>query len=368
MPMFPSLTFAFLLHVSCAQADASWALYAVENIADDQGVVKTRSLVRISMDRENKLVKETLLSKDQRFFGHFGGHRIVQGRFIVTGYGGVIDIQTRKVIHDEDDGEVLGLENDKVVYRINNSLRGSGLFSFDPKERKVEKLNKGGHWDLPGVESPDKTMSIETENTFDGVIRLHRLGQVPKELGKGFRFTYRRDASWSREGATPLWLDDEHILAVQTNRKLAILTTQGRVEKSIEINDAPAGVLTPPRLWQDVKGRIIYSCGNKRYLIDVPNRPASPLKRYSLGHGFEASVAIDKEQRRPVYYESKAIGQWVFSPGESETAPGLIAFPYVRPAEHANLGYPAGVAVWNKRIGDWQMLKMSVNDLIGWSK
>jgi hypothetical protein len=312
------------------------------------------------MNRENKLVRETLLTKDQRFFGHFGGHRISLGRFIVTHYGGVIDIQARKVINDEEDGEVLGLEDGKVVYRINNSSRSSGLFSFDLKERKVAKVKNGGHWDLPGLKSPDKTMSIETEDTKDGVIWLHRPGQAPKELGKGFGFTYSRIASRFGKGATPLWLDGERILAVKTNRKLAILTTQGTVEKSIEIKDAPAEVLLPPRLWRDQQGRVIYYCGRKYFQIDVPKGVASPLKRRSLGHGFEASVADDGKQRHSVYYEGKAIGEWAFDPGESVTAPGLVAI--------ADLSLPHGVAVWNKRAGDWRTIEMSVNDLIGWSK
>jgi hypothetical protein len=263
---------------------------------------------------------------------------------------------------------LLGVENGKVVYRLDVSSRPSGLFSFDLKERKLAKVKRGSHWELPGVKSPDKTMSIETEDTTDGVIRLHRLGQAPKELGKGFRFTYSIDASRFGGGTTPLWLDGERILVVQTNRKLVILTIQGTVEKSIEIKDAPAGVLLPPRLWRDRQRKIIYSCGGKDFLIDVPNRTASPLKNFSLGHGFEASVSEDKERRSSVYYDGKAIGQWVFNPFEAETAPGLIAFPYVHPSEDANLGYPGGVAVWNKRFGDWRTIKMWVNDLIGWTK
>jgi hypothetical protein len=348
--------------------DSSSALYVIENLTSDRGVVETRNLVRLSMDRENKLVKETLLSKDQRFFGHDGGHRIVLGRFIVTKYAGIIDVQAGKVINDEQDGEVLGVEDGKVVYRIDNTFRLSGVFSFDLKELKVAMVKKGEHWDLPGVKSPDKTMSIETQGFYDGVIRLHRLGKEPKELAKDFRITYSYLASAFLKGAPCLWLDGEYILAGQTNRKLVILTTQGAVETSIEIKDAPAEVLSPPYLWRDTQGKIIYTCGGEDFLIDVPNRVASPLKSYSLGHDFEASVAVDKYSRRSVFYKGKAIGQWVFNDREAVTAPGLIAFTYVRPSEGANLGYPDGIAVWNTRVGDWQTIKMWVNDLIGWSR
>jgi hypothetical protein len=121
-------------------------------------------------------------------------------------------------------------------------------------------------------------------------------------------------------------------------------------------------------LWRDKQGKIIYSCGTEDSLIDVPDRVASPLKSYSLGHGFEASIAVDKERRRSVCYGGKAIGQWVFNPHEAMTAPGLLAFAYVRPSEDANLGSPDGIAVWSPRAGVWQTIKMWVNDLIGWSR
>jgi hypothetical protein len=372
MPMFHSLTFAILLQVSVVQADSSPVLYVIENVASDRGLIETRNLVRLSMDLENKLVRETLVSEDQGFFGHTGGARIALGRFIVTKYGGVVDIQGRKVIHDDDRARVLGIEDGKVVYCIpalqpsdfGGSSDLSGLFSFDLNERKVAKVEKGSHWDLPGTKSPDKTMSIV--NTFSGRHRLylHRLGKTPHELAKGARITYSDYASPSF-GATPcLWLDGERILVGQTNRKLVTITTQGSVEKSIEVKDAPAEVISPPTLWRDAQGKVIYSCGDEDFLIDVPNGVGSPLKSYSLGQGFDASVAVDKDERRSVSRDGKTIGQWAFNPREAVTAPGLLALPYVRLSKVTASEYLAGIAVWNTRVGDWQTIEMSVNDLM----
>jgi hypothetical protein len=291
------------------------------------------------------------------------------GRFIVTKYGGVIDIQAKKVIHDEQDGEVLGVEDGKVVYCIDNSQRLSGLFSFDLTERKVAKVEKGSHWDLPGLKSPDKTMSVANEVTDGGMIRLHRVGKMPQVLAKAASITYSKLASQVGGIGTPcLWLDGGLILAGETNRKLVILTIQGTVEKSIEVKDAPAEIFTPPSLWRDEQGRVIYSCGDEYFLIDVPKGVASPLESYWLGHGFAVSVTVDKERRRSVFYEGKAIGQCVCNSFGAVTAPGLIAFAYVRPGENANLGYPEGIAAWSTRARDWQTIKMWVSDMIGWAR
>jgi hypothetical protein len=342
------------------------ALYVIENMVSANGIVDTRCLARLLLDREYKTAKETLLCKDQGFFGHFGGHRLALNRFIVTCHGGVIDIPSNRVIHDEQDGELLGLDDEKAVYRIRNSNRMSGLFAFDLSARTLAKVENGGHWDLPGAVSPDKTMSVNEDHS-DSTLRLHQLGKETRVLGKGFRVAYSPLAG-VREGVPSVWLDSKRILTIEANNKLVVLTTQGTVEKAIEVKDAPGEVLSPPRLRLDKQEQVIYSCGEKEFLIDSAKGVSSPLKSYFLGHGFEASVDADKKQRRMVHHNGNAIGQWVFDPLEAKTAPGSIAFAYVQPAEHANLGQPEGVAVWHARVADWRRYKMWVNDIIGWSE
>lgn len=355
---------SILLQASVAQGGPPPALYLIENVPSPNGVVETRSLVRLSMDRGNNLTKQTLLSKDQRFFGHFGGHRIALDQFVITRYGGVIDIRSGKVVQDELDGELLGVEDGKAIYRIDNANRTSGLFSYDLREHRREEIKSATHWDLPGAKSPDKSMSAVQA---DGVVRLHQIGKEPKELARQFNFTYSKFSSSLGSGARCVWLDGSRILAVKANNELAVLTTRGKLETVIEVEGAPKEVLSPPGVWWDVNGRVIYSCGGKHFSIDVANKAASPLKRFAMGHGFEASASVDKNQRHVVYYGGNEIGQWVFNPFEARTAPGLIAFAYVEPRKYANLGYPEGVAVWDARIRGWHVSKMWVNDIIGWS-
>lgn len=369
--MLPTLTLGILFVIPTVQAEPTPTLYAIEDINTKGVGVETRNLVRLTFDRDKQLVKETLISKDQRFF--FGRQRLALDRYIVTQFAGVIDIHARKVIHDEGYGDLLGVEDRKVVYRVNHVSRLPGPYYFDLTTHKFGKTNPGEHWDLPGVKSPDKTMSVAQHNGNWGVMRLHRIGKPSKELAKGFGYTYSPDTGPFGEPVPCLWLDAERILTVQTNSKLVILTPQGAVEKFAEINDAPVDLYAPPRLWIDKKGQPIYSLRGRggrvnEFLIDVRARAVSLLKSYSLGHGFEASVAVDPERRRSVYYDGKAIGQFVFDPSETETAPDLVAFAYVKPGKDANLGQADGVAVWSSRVRDWRTVKFWVNDLIGWVK
>lgn len=357
--MCPSLLVAFLLHLAPIPTESPPALYLIEDIAT-QGVVKTRALIRISLNRDNKLVKETLLEKDQRFFGHFGGHLIAQGRFVVTRYCGVIDIRDRKVIHDEQHGELLGREDGKVIYRIDEDQP----ISFDLTTGKTTKLERGTHWELPGAKSPDNTMSVKQGH--DGTLRLYRIGNKPLDLGKDFVITQSRYASLAPE-IPCLWLDADHILTVQSNRKLVTVTTKGVVEQFVEVKDASNELLSSPTLWTDKAGRIIYSCGNY-FIVDTRTRMALPLDRFKLGNEFEASVEVDEEQRHTIFHAGKKIGEWVCFPLGAKTAPGLIALDYATLARDVkNLRYPTGVAIWSSATNEWQSMKLSV-ELIDWAK
>lgn len=362
MAMFPALALAVLLQVPAAPEGP--VLYAIENIPSDEGVVETRSLVRLSIGGDHRLVKDTSLTRDQRFFSEFGRHRIALGRFVVTPDGGVVDIPTRKVIH-EGAGKRLGIEDGKVFYRIEGAAPAGGVFSFDLKETKSAQVEDGGRWDLPGVRSPDGRMSVEGGRS-DWTIRLHQIGQAPRKLGQ-FAIAYSKYSSaWP--GAVPcLWLDDARFLVGRTNHQLDILTIAGEVEASISVKDATTEIVSPPSLWRDPLGRVIYSCGDRYFVIDVPGRAASRLENFALGHGFEVSVAEDEESRRAVKYQSRVIGQWVCNAIEARVAPGRIAFPYVRPSRDANLGYPDGVAVWVEDVGDWRTVAMWVEDLVDWA-
>src|SRR5687767_6480917 len=82
-------------------ADPDASLVLVEEVPNKEGSVTKRRLVRVGV--RNGLVRppETVWEGDQRFFGHFGGHRLVRDRFLVTAFGGVIDLREKKVISSE---------------------------------------------------------------------------------------------------------------------------------------------------------------------------------------------------------------------------------------------------------------------------
>src|SRR5262245_8762664 len=89
------LAVAFLIalhHVAMAQEKLP-SLYAVANVTGKGGVVDTHYLVRLYFDDKMQLKKEVVRVMDDRFFGHFGPHFLVDNRYIATFTGNVIDLK-----------------------------------------------------------------------------------------------------------------------------------------------------------------------------------------------------------------------------------------------------------------------------------
>jgi hypothetical protein len=398
-----------------AAGDVGTAVYLVENVNTPGKGALTRNLVRITFASDGTLEKTVVLTVDQRFFGHSGGHQIVDGRFVVTKYGGVIDLQTGTVIHDMDWGDLLGVENGRIFYSASNMRHDRGYFTFDLRTGTESKLLAPGKWGMPGLRSPDQTMSIRQEyrktgNALGpgGVTLLEMMSltnpyldvlppaglfgsgssRPTKELGDGeYKFELSRasaDAFMPNRSQHPfLWLDNQQILTQRRNGELLVLNVDGSTHDLVEIPVAKQEPpLSAPRLIRDPDGRIIYTIGiwhetgemrgdkklresvSTDFIIDVATRVATPTSRRSLGFGFAISLTEDAEGVRTIYKDDAEIGQWKCVPYQIAAAPGLIAVLYRDPA--ARYGDLKGVAIWSKTEGIWQTVSMWPNDLIGW--
>jgi hypothetical protein len=351
--------------IIATQPEASSSLYATEILWGKNGAANKINLVRVAFDKDQRLTKETLLQGGEGVFGSsFGTRILLEQRYVVTSSGGVIDVQTKKVLHDQRHGKLLGVDEGKVVYLVADIDMPNGFFSFDLKTHKVEKLENPGRWKLLGVKSPNQKMSVKQE-VGGGPILLHHVDGTVDRLGEGFRVTYKKFASPHLGGLPFVWLDNERMLTQRGNGDLVLLDIKGKQEHLLDIEAEKEGTLSPPRLYRGFEGRIIYSA-NHTYAIDVKAKTATKLERAPLGHGFETSFKADDKQVRSIFHDGKEIGRWNVLTYQGRTMPGVIALPYAEPG--GNLGYPKGIAVWHAKAGRWQTIDFAVGDVIDWGR
>lgn len=342
------------------------ALVLVEEVVGGSGAVDTRRVLRVGVGRDGKLLAgETIWEGDQRFLGHFGGHRLVGDRHLVTHFGGVIDLRDKKVIHDEQNGDLLAVDGTTALFRVTNVRREEGVFAFDiatGKVNKVADLGKG-KFALPGVMSPDGTAAAYSGPVADELF-LYQVGSERKSLGKGFHIDVSPLSSTF--GPSPVaWLNNGVFLTQRGNGKLVTADVTGKVAELVTIKDAPKEVVSAPYFFRDGSNRLIYVCGGAAFAVDPDKKTAAKYEWRDLGHGFEASWAAE-ERLHTFRLNGKKIGTFNAMPHTAKTAPGLLAVE--ARVKGDDIGPPDWVAVWTTASGEWQSLKLWPNSLVGWVK
>jgi hypothetical protein len=349
-------------------------LYLVEYVRTDNEEKNVDRLIRATLKPDGSSTKAVVFTAKRYFFGDPRKARIIDRRYVVTEYGGVIDAKEGRLVLEQGyGGELLGVEGGKVVYRVHNLLAPRvdqkvskeeaekfGEWAFDlvkgTRARPAEK-----HWALSGTRAPDRSRAI-----FHGAADTLWLDQgngAHKQLGKGFAVTPSKYAEYPFELRVPvLWLDNDRILTQQGNGKLVLVDMTGAVTPVCEIGGAPA-VNDSPRLTRDPNNRIIYRCGRAEYVIDVAKKSAAPLEEYALGHGFETPVETGPRGLRTIYYQGQAIGGGVFDPADVRTGPEVIAVWNL--GDSGSRRY-VGV-LWTKLGFAWRGFDMDNGALIGWA-
>src|SRR5581483_9009549 len=241
------------------------SLIVIDLVSNPDGSSPYRVL-RVGFRNGVMFPPETIWEGEPRFFGLFRRHRLVADRYLVSGYGGIVDIPEKKVINNEQDGDVEEIDGMTVIYRVENDRREEGIFSFDLATREVRRVAKlgEGKYGLVGVCSPDGTKAIATGVGLEEEVVLHRIGQKPKSLARGF--VVQQSFLASLKAMIPvLWLDNDRFLTQRANGVLVMVDLQGKVTELATIKDARTDLISGPELVRDSRGEITYVCGQDRY-------------------------------------------------------------------------------------------------------
>jgi hypothetical protein len=355
-------------------AEDGKVLYLVEFVRTDNKEKNADRLIRSTLKPDGSFTKDVVFTAKRGFFGDPGKARIIDKRYVVTEYGGVIDAKEGRALLDlQFSSELLGVEGGRFFFRVHDP---SSTINTKVPKKVAEKfgdwavdLAKGTrarpaekHWALRGTLSPNRSKAVY--HAEPGTLWLDQGTRARKQLGTDFTVTHNKHAenTFHRFAAPILWLDNDRILTQQGNGKMVTLDMQGTVTPVCEIAGVPA-VNKSPSLTRDPKNRIIYKCGRAEYVIDVVQKSAAPLEEYALGHGFVTTVETGPREFRTIYFEGRAVGAGVFVPADIRTGPEVIA--------RWNLGDPGdrryvGV-LWTKLGFAWRSLDMDYCGLIGWA-
>jgi hypothetical protein len=347
-------------------ADPDATLLLVEEVPNKEGSVTKRRLVRIGVRDGRVRPPETVWEGDQRFFSHFGGHQIVRDRFVVTKFGGVIDLREQKMISSEMHGNLDAVEGPLVYYWVANVLRDEGMFTFNLNTHEIHRVAKIGEGRMllvRGQRSPDGSKSVRPSFAE---LTLHEGGKSTS-LGKGFGV--RMSPVSSHAPDTPVvWLGNDRVLAQVKNGELVAVDLKGKQTPVVKIPIAKDPI-RGPRLSRDPTGRIVYECGEEAFEVDVKAGTWARIEWTNLGHGFQMSQTGNPKFTHTFRHNGRDIGRVLCPPdlpGRVTATAGHLAV--TTSADGSGLASAMSVRVWSAASGEWTTVKLCPNCLVGWAK
>ena len=334
------------------------ALLAAECVSVGRGCEDYR-LVRLHF-RDGLLVsKDTILTtKYTQVRYDLGKNHIYRNRYVITNWGDVVDIQNKKLLHDGI-GDYVGIEGDRVIQHVKRADDG-GYFYYDLNRNRYQRILVPTKWEMPGMLSPDETKSVEGEGNR---IWLRRLNGERKLLGSGFDGRAQPEVSFV--AAPPLlWLDNTRILSQTGNGEIVVVRLDGTV---IPVVNIPVSLTnyTKPDFFRNVDNKIVYTCCDKSYVIDVEGKSWAPYEWLALGFGFDAEYETNRSYGHIIRYQGKEIGRLWASVWDASAFDGYVAFEYGDVG--SNLGYPKGIKVWSSATRKWTTInEKSGLKIIGW--
>lgn len=348
------------------------SLLFIEDVTGPTGTIDTRRLVRIRFKAGVAGKPEVLYSDEQRFFGHFGGHRVHDNRYVVTRFGSVLDLKDNTWLHKETNGQVMTIENGRVIYQVTSFGPQEGIYAFDLTKKTVEKIAGLGEAPWYGVRSPDGRRSI---CAGQGLWELGVFSQAERfvSLGAGFEYTLSAASSSTVSAhSTPvLWLDNDRILTQTANGKLVAVNIKDK--SRTEIVTIPvktdAWVVSPPQLTRDELGRVTYLHGREVYVVNVRDKTYEQTDFTPVGHGYEVMRTTPWVVKQIIRRKGTPIG---------EVMTGVEHLKDFCPTDHylativtANNKVPKDairLRVWSAATAKWTTLDIQPNSLVGWVK
>jgi hypothetical protein len=370
--LLSTLFIAIAFFVMAFQPSQKKVSLLVAEYDDNAAVNHLQHLVNYIFMDGAMISKETVLSVPTQKEGvkgnyvrfDIGKNKIYRNRYVITGIGNVIDIQTKKLLVAER-GDFVAFRGDSIVFHTNDIFKGNYFSVLNLKTEKFAKVENPNYNPLP---RPDVEVD-ETTKPFS--ISSYAVSGKKELLVKdaGFGESQPLVGDDVKRKFPIFWLDNTSFLYANFSKNQQMATIykvniNKAVEKIADILEIPATAEnTFFELGSD--GGVIYSCGKGRFLIDLQKKTATKMVFESVGNNFFVEADENPKYGRAIKYEATEAGKKWCRVDNAKTTVGYAAFQsdIVMGTER----YPQGVAVWNTFTKKWTTLDVSsLGDIIGW--
>lgn len=321
------------------------------------GILNSREVIT-SLPTQKKDVKGDYVRFD------IGKNMIYRNRYVITGIGNVIDIQTKKLLVAER-GNFVTFNGDSIIFHTNDIFKGKYYSVLNLKTEQYQKVENPNYNPLPRpeveVDETTKPFSISAyyiTGKKDVLVKDAGYGEAQPLIGDDVKRKFQI-----------FWLDNSSFLYANfaKNQQSVTIYKVGLnkgVEKIATIDEVPATAENARFLFSDAQN-IIYACGKGRFLIDLKKKTATKLDFEAIGNNFFVEADENSKYGRIIKYGENEVGKKWCPIDNAKTTDGFAAFQIeiVIGKEH----FPQGVAAWNSISKKWNAMEISfLADIIGW--
>jgi hypothetical protein len=296
-----------------------------------------------------------------------GKNFIYKNRYLISGIGNVIDLQTGRLVIEESD-KFIEAKGDSLIFHRDN-FKGTGYLLLDLPSGNYGFIQDTNYRSVSGLLSPDLKHGIGLEQSvLPRMILLcdkeNGCKVIVRDGGNG---TYMSIMSSSFSNVPVFWLDNSNFIYGRFSdsfdiRKVNILT--GKEEIIGRIDSIPHAV-SESYFLKDANENLLFYCTKGTYLVDPVKNTLVKQVYHQYGNDFTSELNNDSLGNR-FYYRSESIGKAWSNWYSAVTAPEYFAVEYGEPG--SNLGYPKGFKVWNNITREWTTVDVrNISAVIGWT-
>jgi hypothetical protein len=360
------------------------SLIVAEYIDNNSGIGDYTYLVSYNFRDGKYISKDTILASPQEpdestpwFHVRYdlGKNFIYQDKYVVSGVGNVIDVETKSFVMKASD-EFIEALGDSLLFHRNNIWAGTGYLVLDLRTKTYGFVKDTNFRTAKGLQSPDHKHGIAvSEATLPRKILLYdeqnHIDTIVDRCGYG---TLMSSLS-SSHGHVPLvWVNNSTFIYADCSRanyypKEPVTTMTLRqvniVERTNEVIatiDSVKEAISNSKFWRSDEGDLIFQCKRGFYKVDYVYNSVEHYKiKPKIENGFGV-VENGKEQL--VKYNNETIG--MFFCGGHVTTNGYFAAAYYD-RENSGMNQPKGIKVWNDITRKWTSIPVPwISAVIGW--
>jgi len=358
-----------------SQIERKNALLVSEHISEG-GIAIGNHLVSYNFINGKLISKDTIISsptdKGVGIGYHFSQNLVYKNRYVITGAGNVIDLNSNSLVMVESD-HLVSIKGDSIIFYRDNVLTGTGYLICDLRKHTY-KFAKKSFSSIKGYKSPNFKLGlilVKSELPYKIILNTGKSEQlIVKDCGYGTHLS--SDASL-RPNVPLYWIDNENFIYAKYKFssldhvpvEIHCVNVNNFDSKKIATIDSVPPAISNSYFSTDPEGKIIFNCSKAAYILDFINNKARLTNMISRGNGFLVENSTNKDYGSKITFEGNEIGRFWCKQHSSKTTEGFIGVEYGELG--SNLGYPKGVKVWNNITQTWITIEINwVSAIVGW--